>query len=134
MYAKSLAFAAAMTATPLAAGFLDLRHGLTLTAIDSAVFEVTHRYEDSPRAYWCGAGEYARTILGAATRDRVYLVSGRQPSVGRPGATAIRFTITPQAAGIIPRDSGVSLSTSGAGASLRVGQAQTFCDQPHSRD
>lgn len=134
MYTKSLAFVAALTATPLAAGFLDLRRGLTVTPVTSAVFEVTHRYEDSPRAYWCGAGEFARTRLGAATRDRVYLVSGRQPSTARPGATAIRFTVSPQAAGIAAGAAGISLSTSRVGANMRVGQAQTFCEQPSSRD
>ena len=117
---------------PLAAQAYTAQNRMSVADLGGGVFEVVQRGAAGPRDFWCAAGEYALS-LGAADAARIYLVSGVQPSVSQPGRKAVRFTLSPQAAGITPVPPQLSLTVKVPGDNLRVISAREYCYQDISR-
>lgn len=130
---RLIAFAALIATLPLGANAYTAKNRLSVAPVDGAVFEVVGNAGGTgARDFWCAAGEYAFS-QGAASNTRIYLVSGRQPSVSEPGRTAVRFTLSPQAAGIAPISPQLVLSVNVPGDNLRTASAREYCAQSISR-
>lgn len=118
---------ACLAALPISAHAFTTNNSYGVAPVNEAVFEVvSRRGASSPRGFWCAAGQYAFS-LGVRTNTRIYLVSGRQPSVTDPGRTAVRFTLAPEAAGITPINPQLSLSVDVPGDNVSVAAAREFC-------
>ncbi len=118
---------------PFAANAYTAKNRLTVAPVENSAFEVVGRAGGTgPRDYWCAAGEYAFS-QGARGNSRVYLVSGPQPSVSNPGRTAVRYTLTPEAAGVSPISPELVLSVDVPGDNLSVASAREFCTRSISR-
>ncbi len=101
-------------------------NGAQVNPIDDIVFEVIPK--NSPRTgdIWCAASEYARRVLGAGWRTRVYVVQGQGTSVTTGRRTAIQFTIYPDKAGVVPLEGGVR-SGFRPGDSMTISNANGNC-------
>lgn len=93
--------------------------------VSEVSFEVISRVGAAPRAYWCGAGDYARRVLGVATKTPIYLTRAFGASETRPGRKAVRFSLTKPPGGPVP--DALTLSTKRVGDHLSVGFAVNFC-------
>lgn len=118
--------ALAATMLPLGAHAFTAKNRLTVSQIDAAVFEVVGRPGSGAREIWCAAGDYARS-QNVPSNTRIYLESGRQPAVSRPGRTAVRFTLSPEAAGVTPIPPQLVLNVDVPGDNLSVAAATEYC-------
>lgn len=103
-------------------------NGYRVNQVDEFVFEVIPRGRSRTDDYWCSAADYARRVLGADWRQRIYIVRGYGPSVTTGRKTAVQFTLDPVAAGVAPLDSGGIRSGLRAGDSMTVQRANAFCE------
>ncbi|WP_050930256.1 hypothetical protein [Aestuariivita boseongensis] len=126
------AFATAIAMLPLSAQAFTAKNRLTVAPVSNSVFEVVGLPGSGASHFWCAAGEYA-LAQGAASSARIYLASGRQPSVSRPGRTAVRFTLAPDAAGVTPLAPQLTLSVDVPGDNLSVAAAREYCHVSISR-
>ncbi len=118
---------ACLVALPVASFANTSRQSFVAAPVNEAVFEVFSRSgATGARGYWCAAGRYALS-LGVRSNSRVYLVSGRQPSISEPSRTAVRFTLTPDAAGVTPINPQLSLSVNAPGDNMSVAAARELC-------
>ena len=79
------------------------------------------------RGMWCGAADYAKSVLGASGTDRVYIATARGNSISEPGRKGVVFTLDP--AGLTPRNVLiVGSSVREPGSNLSVDHAHIFCD------
>ena len=117
---------------PLGAHAFTAKNRLTVSQIDATVFEVVGRPGSGAREMWCAAGDYARSQNVPST-TRIYLESGRQPAVSRPGGTAVRFTLSPDAAGVTPVPPQLVLNVDVPGDNLSVAAATEYCLRSISR-
>lgn len=125
---RCLIYAAALLALlPLSAQAFTAKNRHNVAAIDAAVFEVVGRPGSGARDFWCAAGEYAHRSLRARSNARIYLVSGRQNSASQPGRTAVRFTLSPEAAGITPISPQLVLNVTTPGDNLSVAASREYC-------
>ncbi len=129
---RLIALAAVLVFAPAALYAFTATNRLSVADVDSAVFEVVAVPGSGPRQFWCAAGQYALS-KGARSNARIYLVSGRQPSVSEPGRTAVRFTLNPDAAGITPVEPQLTLNVDVTGDNLRVASARQYCGVVISR-
>lgn len=131
---RALAVSAVLLSTiPFTAHAYTAKNRLDVAQIDNAVFEVVGSTGGSgPRDYWCAAGDYALS-LGVRGNTRVYVVSGVQPSVSQAGRRAVRFTITPEAAGVTPISPQLTLGVDTPGDNLSVAAARQYCSPDISR-
>ena len=122
-----------LSTLPFAAHAYTAKNRLTVEPVSSAVYEVVGRTGGSgPQDFWCAAGEYAFS-QGARNNSRIYLVSGRQPSVSKPGGTAVRYTLSPEDAGVTPISPELVLNVDVPGDNLSVASAREFCTLSISR-
>jgi hypothetical protein len=130
-----LALCAAMLgATPAVADRFRAENRFYVADLGGGVFEAIARGGSSAaRDFWCAAGDYALKRLRAGGSTRVYLVSGIQPSVTEPGRKAVRFTLTPEAAGVAPITPPLSLSVDIPGDNMPVVLAKSYCQKSISR-
>ena len=117
---------------PLGAQAFTAKNRLTVAPVTSAVFEVVGQPGSGAAQFWCAAGEYALN-QGARSNARIYVESGRQGSVTEPGKTAVRFTLSPDAAGVTPISPQLTLSTEAVGDNLSVASAREYCQPSISR-
>lgn len=101
-------------------------YGQKVNPVNANEFEVMLNAGATYDGYWCGASEYARRRLGAAWSDRVYVASTISPSVTTDRASAVRFTLDPQALGIEPIELNFR-SGFKVGDSMSITQANTRC-------
>ncbi|QBF31218.1 hypothetical protein [Thalassococcus sp. S3] len=120
-------FALALGSLPATGHAFTADNRLKVAPVSNAVFEVYGRGAQSAREYWCAAGDYAITALGAGATQRIYLVQGRAPSVAEPRRTSVRFSLSPEAAGITPLDPQNSITVTRIGDNIGAAHAQTFC-------
>ncbi|MEP2533392.1 hypothetical protein [Shimia sp.] len=80
-----------------AGGFVT-RTGVRVVPVNDMVFEVGARPGETMNAdFWCGAGDYARRVLGAGDRDRVYVVSEAGQGAVIQGNSTAQFSLSPPA-------------------------------------
>ena len=103
-------------------------NGYRVNQVDDFVFEVIPRGRSRTDDYWCSAADYARRVLGAGWKQRVYIVRGYGPSVTTGRKTAVQFTLQPEAAGVVPLDSGGIRSGLKPGDSMTVQRANGLCE------
>jgi hypothetical protein len=115
--------------SPIPAEAFAGRNGTSVNPINDDVFEVITRTAGSTSDYWCGASEYARRELGAGWQDRLYVVQGRGPSVTTNRRTAVQFTLSPDAAGVVPLTSTFRLSQLQVGDNMSIQMANQQCAQ-----
>ncbi|PSL20018.1 hypothetical protein CLV88_10477 [Shimia abyssi] len=85
---------AACSETSSSSGFRTFT-GELVNPVSQSVFEVIPRPASYPSQFWCGAGEYARRELGAASNDSVYVVSEAGPAVTYNSNSAVQFSLLP---------------------------------------
>jgi len=76
---------------------------------------------------FCAAAEYARTHLGAATADKLTVITPRSKGLGRGNRTVVfRLSSGTQS------DHGFLLSVSNAGETSSVAHVMQLCDPPRA--
>ncbi len=118
----------ALTGAARDADAFTSRKGARVNPVNSLVFEVVPRNSRGSEI-WCGAADYAHRALGAPWQSRIYVYRemGQSETTGR--RTAVQFTMDPQAAGIAPGASSLSLNNFVVGDSMSVQQAFTHCQK-----
>lgn len=138
--AAAAALATAIGALPASAqSFFVAFNNLTVVGDRQApgAMEVLWKQRTGPTDFWCAAGDFARSRLGASLTDRVYLLrgSGQSQLVANRRATA--FTIVPEPGfENAPRGGqggAISLSVTEPGYSLTVAHARAFCNDSRQR-
>lgn len=112
-------FATEATALSISSQSFKAENRITVTPSGGSTFSAERR--DGGRGAWCAAGDYARTVLGAAGTQRIYIAD-----VATKDRNAVHFTLN--SAGLTP----VSVFSVGAsvkqpGANLSVDHAYGFC-------
>ncbi|WP_299281099.1 hypothetical protein [uncultured Tateyamaria sp.] len=126
-----VALAVVVTAPTLASAVDSIRQRYTLpaAAIDSNSFEIVEADGAGNAQLWCGAGIYARRVLGERGGD-ITIEMARGPSQTRPGRKAVRFTTDPAAAAA--GSSSLSLNVRREGVVFTMTHAYALCRQfPH---
>lgn len=103
-------------------------NGARVYALDANVYEVVGNSGGGYRLFWCGAGEYARRVLGASWSARISVVRGLGPSLATNRRSAVQFTLTPGAVGVTPIQS-PSLNAYDVGDTKSVNEASSFCNE-----
>ena len=90
------AFAVAATLAWPAQGFPVLRQTVTVPVvpISATEFEVVRASFTSPANIWCGAGTYARKVLGQRG-GKLWVAQGLAPSKTVPGQKSMIFSTAP---------------------------------------
>ncbi len=71
-------------------------NGVRVNPVNAQVFEVIARPGDlQVLDFWCGAGEYARRVLDAPGRARVYVVSEAGPGAVSDSKSTVQFSLSP---------------------------------------
>ncbi len=96
-----------------------------VSQLSGGVFEVVARPGSGAADYWCGAGDYALSVLRTSATQKVYLWAARGPSVSRPGAKAVQFSLSVPPSGPAPQS--YSLSVKAVGDSLTAAAARQYC-------
>lgn len=86
--------AAACSETESDGGFQTFT-GVRVNPVNQSIFEAIPRSASSGSQFWCGAGEYARRVLGARPGDKVYVVSEAGPAVTMSAPSAVQFSLKP---------------------------------------
>jgi len=94
--------------------------------LNDTTFEVIGRAGTGPADYWCGAGDFARTVLGVAPTQRIYIWHKEGPSQTRAGHRAVQFAFSPPP-GKENYQSGYSLTVKEAGDNLTAAAAHQYC-------
>jgi len=93
--------------------------------VSDTVFEVLNEVGSGPVDYWCGAGDFARHVMGTPATQRIYIWRAIGPSATRQGRKSVQFSLTaPQGADTTP---GLSLSVKHAGDNLTSALAYQYC-------
>jgi len=135
---KGLATAGALmallaTIAPQTADAFNGKFGVRVAPVNDVIFEVVPRSSGSGPIFWCGAADYARRVLGAGWKTKIYIARGRGQSVTTNRRSAVQFTLDPAAAGITPTGPSISLNALAVGDNMSVQQANQYCTMPPSR-
>lgn len=101
-------------------------NGTEVNPVRKGVFEVIPHGRSGPQQFWCGAGDYARQVLGVGPTQRIYIWRAIGPSETRPGAKAVQFALQPPP-GKEDYQPGYSLSVKHEGDNLDAAMAQRYC-------
>ena len=101
-------------------------NGTEVNPVRNGVFEVIPHGRSGPQQFWCGAGDYARSVLGVAPTQRIYIWRAIGPSETRPGAKSVQFALSPPP-GKENVSAGYSLSVKVEGDNLDAAMAQRYC-------
>ncbi|MGJ8627493.1 MAG: hypothetical protein ACSHXB_11105 [Sulfitobacter sp.] len=99
---------------------------LIVVPLNAKDFEVIEDRGEGPRGMWCAAADFVKSRLGTSTNTRIYIKSGRGPSISAAGRKGVVFTTDPARLSAEP-SRGYSVSLSKVGYSLPVGHAYSFC-------
>ena len=100
-------------------------NGTEVNPVRKGVFEVIPHGRSGPQQFWCGAGDYARQVLGVSATQRIYIWRGLGPSATRPGKKSVQFSLTPPpGADTSPT---MALSYDDVGDNLRAAMSQQYC-------
>lgn len=103
-------------------------NGARVYPLDSNVYEVVGNSGGGYRLFWCGAGEYARRVLGASWSSQISIVRGLGPSQATNRRSAVQFTLNPDAAGVTPMQS-PRLNAYDVGDTKSVNEASGYCNE-----
>ncbi|PSL20016.1 hypothetical protein [Shimia abyssi] len=79
-----------------ASGDFHTRTGVRVYPVNEQIFEVAALPgETQIEDFWCGAGDYAKRVLGAEDRDKVYVVSEAGPGVVADSRSTVQFSLSP---------------------------------------
>jgi len=121
-----IGFAAALlVALPGAALAWRAANGHHVHDLGGGVFEVVGRVGSGAQEYWCGAGDYAIAVLGAAAAQRVYIWRPLGASATERGRKAVQFALSPPPG--TDTSTGYSLTVRRAGDNLSAAMAQQYC-------
>lgn len=125
---RPLIFAALCAIVPIAASAQTFRaqSWLYVVQLNAKDFEVIEARGEGPRGMWCAAADFVKSRLGTSKNMRIYIKSGRGPSLSAVGRKSVVFTIDPSSLSAEPSQ-GYSVSLSKVGYSLSVGHAYSFC-------
>ncbi len=125
---RSLIIASLCASLPIAANAQAFRaeSHLIVAPLNGKDFEVIEARGEGPRGIWCAAADFAKSRLGSSGGTRLYIKSGRGPSVAAPGRKGVVFT-TDQARIDSKPSRGYSVSVTKVGYNLSVGHAYGFC-------
>jgi hypothetical protein len=124
MLRKSL-LALGCTMIPMAASAFFALNRTEVIQLSPDVFEVVGVVGSGAQDYWCGAGDYAISVLRTKATQRVYMWSEIGPSQARPGARAIQFSLKVPPSGPAPQS--YSLSMKRIGDNMTASMAQGYC-------
>lgn len=117
--------AAAVAMLPGAALAWRAANGHRVHDLGGGVYEVVGRVGSGAQQYWCGAGDYAIAVLGAAAAQRVYVWRPIGPSQTEKGRKAVQFALSPPPGA--DTTTGYTLSVRRAGDNLSAAMAQQYC-------
>lgn len=120
-----LMFLAPLLLAPLPASAFIAQNGMTARQIGPTEIAVDQNLSRNVTDYWCAAGDYARSVLGATSKTRIWRASSRQ----HQGGSGIVFTLDPAKA-----DEDAGLSHFGSGprdGSVSIGMAVGNYCQPY---
>ena len=124
---RSLLFAAATVLALLQGKTAAWRalNFLEVIQISDTVWEVIGEPGSWAVEYWCGAGDYATSVLRSRATTRVYVWRAVGPSQARPGRTSVQFSFAPPP-GADTR-TGLTLDIKRAGDNLTAAAARQYC-------
>ncbi len=99
---------------------------LKVVPLGGTTFEVIEGHGEGPRGIWCAAANFAERRLGAPGPARLYIRSGRGPSVSGAGRIGVVFTLDATTLTSSPVRS-YSVNVTQPGLNLPVGHAIQFC-------
>ncbi len=111
---------------PAAAQAWRAINGTEVNPVRKGVFEVIPSGRSGPQQFWCGAGDYARMVLGVGATQRIYIWRAIGPSETRPGAKSVQFSLSPPP-GKEDYQPGYSLSVKHEGDNLDAAMARRYC-------
>ncbi|HBS51108.1 MAG TPA: hypothetical protein DEA05_13975 [Rhodobacteraceae bacterium] len=120
-------------AVPGAAAAFTAFNRLNVNPVDAATFEVVGKGATNGAEYWCAAGDFADRTLRAGWTDRIYIARGRGPSETTGRRSAVQFTLSPEAAGIVPAEPSLRLNALEVGDNMSVQAAKGYCQVLPSR-
>jgi len=122
---KRWVFAAVLISIPGLAVAWRAWNRLEVYPVSKTVFEVIGEPGSGAADYWCGAGDFAISVLRSKVADRVYIWRAIGGSVNKPGYKAVQFSLKP------PADTspspGYSLSVKATGDNLTAAAARQYC-------
>lgn len=121
-----LAALAIMAITPGASWAWRAINGTEVNPVRKGVYEGIPHGHSGPQQFWCGAGDYARQVLGVGPTQRIYIWRAIGPSETRPGAKSVQFALQPPP-GKEDYQPGYSLSVKNEGDNLDAAMAQRYC-------
>lgn len=98
---------------------------LEVVQISDTVWEVIGEPGSWAVDYWCGAGDYATSVLRSSSVTRIYVWRGVGPSVARPGRTSVQFAFAPPEGA--DTSTGLTLDIKRAGDNLTTAFARQYC-------
>ena len=113
------------TAPAAAPSRLTASNGLAVAG-EAAGFEVFARANLAGRDYFCAAGEFAQSRLGAGATDRLTVIGALGPSPTRRGQRSVTFALSPPAREPVFGDP--FLWVYRTGDTLTVGHARFVCN------
>ena len=93
--------------------------------VNDKVWEVLSRPGSGPADFWCGAGDYALSVLRAPVVQRIYIWREVGASVTKPGYRSVQFAFEPPAGA--DTTTGYSLNIKRPGDNLTVAAARQYC-------
>ncbi|MGC1495899.1 MAG: hypothetical protein WA790_08820 [Sulfitobacter sp.] len=119
------ALCASLPITANAQAFRAESH-LIVVPLNGSDFEVIEDNGEGPRGMWCAAADFAKSRMHSTGGKRLYIKSGRGPSISTAGRKGVVFTTDPARLGVEP-SRGYSISLTKVGYNLPVGHAYSFC-------
>lgn len=125
MLKRSLFILALMGAMPQMAMAFRAPNNNVVNPVSDSVFEVVGRVGTSAADFWCGAGDYARRVIGVGPGQRIYVVRELGPSETSNRRSAVQFSLTsPEGADTRSR---LILSVKHKGDNIGAAMAQNYC-------
>jgi len=122
---KQLIFAALLAMIPGWANAWWAVNRTEVYPVSDTVFEVLNVVGSGAVDYWCGAGDFARQVIGTPAAQRIYIWRAIGPSETRPRRKSVQFSLTPPpGADTTP---GLSLSIRQAGDNMTSALAYQYC-------
>ncbi len=122
---KTLTCAVALSLLPSLAMAWVADNRLTVNPLPDGSFEVIGAPGSAGSDYWCAAGDYALTVLGAQNNDRIFITRGRGEPQTSDRKSSVQFSLS------LPSgeeaETGIFLSMKKVGDNLNASFARNYC-------
>ena len=130
--AAAIAATSLMMALPDNSAAYGIRNSIRVNPVSDGIFEViprpVHGY-----LFWCGAADYARSVLQVPWSSDLHVVRALGPSETTGRRSAVQFTLDASQAAAAPAGGYRSVNLLQAGDTMSVQEAFEFCFVPYGR-